>query len=116
MQNYVMPTDVHDRLIEAAYRKRGYTGDESAAAAKVARLASWHGIKTHNGIKALQLDDHFGSKSQGCAPGAKVEKHPPKYKAVHRWNANRKLGQAVALGAMDACMPLADRFGCGIAA
>jgi len=116
MLNYVMPVDVHDRLIEAAYRTRGYTADESAAAAKVARLASWHGIKTHNGIKALQLDDHFGSKSQGCVPGAKIEKMPPKYKAVHRWNANRKLGQAVALEAMDACMKLADEFGVGIVA
>lgn len=113
---YVMPVDVHDRVIESAYRVRGYTADESAAAVKVARMASWHGIKTHNGIKALQLDDHFGSRSSGCVPGATIEKLPPRYKAVHRWNANRKLGQAVALEAMDACMKLADEFGVGVVA
>ena len=73
-----------------------------------------HGIKTHNGIKALSLDDHLGSKFGGCIPGAKIEKLPSKYKAVQRWNANRKLGQAVAFEAMDTCMKLADEFGVGI--
>jgi len=116
MLNYVMPADLHDRLIEAAYRKRGYTPDECAAAAKVARAAAWHGIKTHNGIKALGLDDHLGSKFGGCIPGAKIEKLPSKYKATQRWNANRKLGQSVALEAMEQCMHMADEYGIGAVA
>ena len=34
---------------------------------------------------ALHLDEHFGSKSGGCVPAAKIEKLPSKYKAVARW-------------------------------
>src|SRR5205814_3085974 len=106
----------HNDLVDAAFRKRGFTADESEAAARFCELAARHGIKTHNAIKALHLDEHFGSKAGGCAPGATIEKLPSKYKAVQRWNANRKLGQAVAYEAMDACMKLADMFGVGIVA
>ena len=112
--NYVMPAEMHNGIIAAAYRKRGYTPDEADVAARVGADASRHGIKTHNAIKALHLDDHFGSKAGGCKPGAQIEKLPSKYKAVARWNANRKLGQATALAAMDECMRLADEFGVGV--
>ena len=37
------------------------TADEAADAAHVARLASWHGVHSHAGIKALHLDHHLGS-------------------------------------------------------
>lgn len=114
--NYIVPSEVHNQLVTAAYRKRGYTGDEARAAAVTAESASRHGIKTHNAIKALHLDDHFGSKAGGCKPGAQIEKLPTKYKAVGRWNANRKLGQAVALEAMNECMRLADEYGIGAVA
>ena len=113
---HVMLGDVHDRIVAAAFRHRGYTQDESAAAARFSNMASLHGIRTHNAIKALHLDDHFGSKAGGCKPGATIEKLPGKYKAVQRWNANRKLGMAVAFEAMDACMKLADEFGVGVVA
>src|SRR5271154_3855182 len=109
---YVMPVDIHNRLVSSAYQKRGYAPDESAAAAHVAGLASEHGIKTHNAIKALSLDDHFG-RAGGCVPNAKIEKLPSRFKAVARWNCNRKLGQAVAVEAMNECMRLADEFGTG---
>ena len=49
----------------------------------------------------------------GCKPGAAIEKIPSKYKAVERWNANRKLGQATGFAAMERCMQLADEYGCG---
>jgi LDH2 family malate/lactate/ureidoglycolate dehydrogenase len=112
----IVPSPVHDQLIEAAFRHRGYTSDESIAAARFCHMASLHGIRTHNGIKALDLDEHFGSKAGGCKPGATIEKLPAKYKAVQRWNANRKLGMAVAFEAMQTCMKLADEFGVGIVA
>ncbi len=102
--------------MEAAFRHRGYTADESQAAARFCHQASLHGIRTHNGIKALHLDEHFGSKAGGCKPGAIIEKLPSKYKAVQRWNANRKLGMATAFEAMDTCMKLADEYGVGIVA
>jgi LDH2 family malate/lactate/ureidoglycolate dehydrogenase len=114
--NYVMPADMHNAVVAAAYRKRGYTADEADAAARVGADAARHGIKTHNAIKALHLDDHFGSKAGGCKPGAQIERLPSKYKAVQRWNANRKLGQAVAVEAMNECMRLADEYGVGAVA
>jgi LDH2 family malate/lactate/ureidoglycolate dehydrogenase len=113
---YIMPVAVHNALITAAYRQRGFTADESDAAARTAASASRHGIKTHNGIKALHLDDHFGSKAGGCVPAAEIEKLPSTFKVVAKWNANRKLGQAVALAAMDEAMRLADEFGIGAVA
>jgi LDH2 family malate/lactate/ureidoglycolate dehydrogenase len=113
---YILPTSTHNALVEAAYRHRGYTVDEAAAGAKFSELTAWHGIKTHNAIKALHLDELFGSKAGGCKPGAKITKLPSKYKAVERWDANRKLGQATAFEAMDRCMKLADEFGTGIVA
>jgi L-2-hydroxycarboxylate dehydrogenase (NAD+) len=77
-------------------------------------MAARHGIKTHNAIKAINLDDHFGSKAGGCQPGASIEVLPQKYKAVARWNANRKLGQAVGAAAIEEAMRLADEFGVGV--
>jgi len=114
--NYLLSIQLHNALVSAAYGHRGYTPDESEAAARFCQLASHHGIKTHNAIKALHLDELFGSKAGGCQPGAKIEKLPTKYKAFQRWNANRKLGQAVAFEAMDAAMELADEFGIGAVA
>jgi LDH2 family malate/lactate/ureidoglycolate dehydrogenase len=112
--NYVMPTKVHNDLVAAAYRHRGYKPDEADSGARFSELTAWHGIKTHNAIKALHLDELFGSKAGGCKPGALLEKLPSKYPAVARWNANRKLGQAVAFEAMGEAMRLADQFGVGI--
>lgn len=113
---FVMPPETHDSIVAAAYRARGFTADESAAAARFCDLASLHGIRTHNAIKALHLDEHLGSKVGGCKPGATIEKLPTKYKAVQRWNANRGLGMSVAFAAMDACMKMADEFGTGTVA
>ncbi len=113
---FIMPPAVHHDLVAAAFRKRGFTADESTAAARFCELAAHHGIKTHNALKALHLDEHFGSKAGGCVPGAMIEKLPSKYKATQRWNANRKLGPATAFEAMQTCMKLADEFGVGIVA
>src|SRR3954453_20144731 len=106
--NYIMPPALHNEIVAAAYRKRGYGADEAAAAARFSELTAWHGIKTHNAIKALHLDELFGSKAGGCKPGAQIEKLPSKYNAVEKWNANKKLGQATAFEAIDRCMQLAD--------
>jgi L-2-hydroxycarboxylate dehydrogenase (NAD+) len=111
--NFVIPVDTHDRIISSAYRKRGFTPDECDAGVRIGRLAAWHGIKTHNAIKALHLDDDIGSGNKtfpGCTPGAVIEKKS-KFEAAQQWNANRKLGAAVAYEAMDTAMQLAERFG-----
>jgi LDH2 family malate/lactate/ureidoglycolate dehydrogenase len=114
--NYIMPPALHNAIVAAAYRKRGFTPDEADAAARFSEITAWHGIKTHNAIKALHLDEHFGSKAGGCVPGARIEKLPSEFKAVQTWNANRKLGQAVAFDAMRSAMELADEFGVGVVA
>ena len=74
MGEWIMPGEVHDRIVSAAYKKRGYTGKEAAQAAAFSNLTARHGIKTHNAIKALHLDELFGSKIGGCVPGATIEK------------------------------------------
>jgi L-2-hydroxycarboxylate dehydrogenase (NAD+) len=116
MGDWVMPADVHDHIVAAAYKRRGYAIKEAQQAAEVSRWAAWHGIKTHNAIKALHLDELLGSKAGGCVPKAKIEKLKSPYRAVQKWNANRKLGQPVGLEAMDAAMKLADKYGIGAVA
>jgi L-2-hydroxycarboxylate dehydrogenase (NAD+) len=113
MAEWIVPAELHDAIVSAAYRRRGFNAKEAAAAAYAARNAALHGIKTHNAIKALHLDEHFGSKAGGCAPKAKIEKIKSPFKAVQKWNANRKIGQFVAIEAMNAAMKLADRYGIG---
>ena len=110
---YVVDTAAHNALVEAAYRHRGYTAEESAAAARFCDMASTHGIRTHNAIKALHLDHMFGSGSGGCVPGAEVEKIPSRFAASEIWDAKHKLGQPVAFDAMDRAMELADQYGIG---
>ena len=76
-------------------------------------MASAHGIRTHNGIKALHLDEHFGSKAGGCVPGAVIEEVPSRFAASRIWNANKKLGQSTAYAAMEEAIRLADQYGIG---
>jgi LDH2 family malate/lactate/ureidoglycolate dehydrogenase len=112
-EEFVMPLDLHESIVRAAFQSRGYTEGESAQAAEFCALASWHGIKTHNALKALHLDHLFGSGAGGCVPGAEVEIRPTPYDAVQAWNGHKKLGPAVAYDAMDACMAMADEHGSG---
>jgi len=110
---YVVPSSLHGELVKKAYQHRGFSEDESADAARFSSYASWHGIRTHNAIKALHLDHLFGSMADGCVPDADIEKLPSRFAASEIWNANRKLGQATAYAALDRCIELADEFGIG---
>ncbi|HVU33572.1 MAG TPA: Ldh family oxidoreductase [Opitutaceae bacterium] len=111
---YVVPEEQHNALVEAAYKKRGYSGQESAAAARFCAEATRHGIRTHNAIKALHLDHLFGSAAGGCQPKAKIEKIKTRFRGAQVWNANRKLGQATGYAAIEAAIKLADRYGVGM--
>ena len=110
---HVVPVAIHEQIVVSAYRHRGYTADEAEKAAKLATAATTHGIRTHNAIKALHLDELFGSKAGGCVPGAQVRKLSSRFDATEVWDANKKLGQAVAWDAIERCMTLADRHGTG---
>jgi ureidoglycolate dehydrogenase (NAD+) len=110
---FVIPVDAHEAVVKAAYVKRGFDAAEADHAAKLATAATKHGIRTHNAIKALHLDELFGSKAGGCTPGAAIKKLPNRFKAAEVWDAQKKLGQAVAWEAVDTCMKLADAYGTG---
>ena len=53
--NYIMPTKVHNDLVAAAYRHRGYTTDEADAGARFSELTAWHGIKTAHEVQMQRL-------------------------------------------------------------
>lgn len=110
---HVVPVERHNALVAAAYRHRGYLPDEADEGARFCAEASRHGIRTHNGLKALHLDHVLGSGAQGCVPGAAIEERPSRFPAARIWNANRKLGQSTAYRALDEAMRLADRYGTG---
>jgi len=110
---HIVPEAQHNALIAAAYRHRGFHEDEAGEGARFCAEAARHGIRTHNGIKALHLDHALGSGSQGCVPGAQIEEKPTRFAATKIWNANKKLGQSTAFRAMDEAIRLADRYGVG---
>ncbi len=117
IMDQVLPVDVHNAIVTAAYQARGYDAEEADQAARFCQLAAWHGIKTHNALKALHLDELFGSGNKdrpGCVPGARIERIQTRFGAAAKWNANRKLGQAVAFEAIDTAIHLADAYGVGI--
>ncbi len=110
---HIIPEAQHNALIEAAYCHRGYHADEAADGARFCAEATRHGIRTHNGIKALHLDHLFGTGVKGWVPGAQIEEIPTRFSAAKVWNGNRKLGQSIAYRAMDEAIKLADQFGVG---
>ena len=113
-QFQTVSVESHNRLVEKAFRARGYNAEESADIARLCCEAARHGIRTHNAIKALHLDHLFGSAVGGCVPGAQIEELPCVFSASRIWNANRKLGPSVAWRAMDTCIRLADQHGIGM--
>jgi LDH2 family malate/lactate/ureidoglycolate dehydrogenase len=110
---HVVPTAAHESLVANAYQKRGFDAAEAGQAARLASAATRHGIRTHNAIKAIHLDDLFGSKAGGCTPGAEIRRLPSRFDACEIWDAGKKLGQAVAWEAIETCIALADRHGTG---
>lgn len=110
---FVVPNSQHNELVTAAFLHRGYSESEAGEATQISELASIHGIRTHNAIKALHLDHLFGSGTGGCVPSAEVAKIESRFKASEIWDAQRKLGQSVAMQAMQRAMKLADEYGIG---
>jgi len=110
---HIVPVALHNALVQAAFEKRGYLPDEASDAARFCKSASRHGIRTHNAIKALHLDELFGSRTGGWVPGAQIEEKPGRFPAAKVWDAHRKLGQAVAYRAIEECIRLAEKFGTG---
>jgi L-2-hydroxycarboxylate dehydrogenase (NAD+) len=112
-QFHIVSEEQHNALVNAAYQKRGYTEAESADAARFCAFASGHGVRTHNAIKALHLDELFGSVAGGCVPGAEIKVIDNKFAASEVWDCQKKLGQSVAYAAIERCIELADQYGIG---
>lgn len=110
---YVLPRERHNDLVRAIFVQRGYEKGESSDAAEIASDASWHGIRTHNAIKALELESKHRTGGGGSKPGAKIRRIPGRFAAAEVWDAHYKLGQSVALAAIDRCIELADVHGVG---
>src|ERR1044072_5244331 len=111
---YVVPEEQHNALVEAAYKKRGYSSQEAAAGARFCAEATRHGIRTHNALKALHLDHLFGSAAGGCVPKGQIDKVKSPFRASAIWNANKKLGQATGYAAIEQAIKLADKYGVGM--
>ena len=112
-QFYVVPTETHNDLVKKAFLQRGFDSSECEAAAKFSAYATTHGIRTHNALKALHLDDLFGSKAGGCKPSAQILKKESRFESSEVWDCQFKLGQATAYEAMDRCIELAEKYGIG---
>ena len=110
---YIVPEQQHNELVSLAYKHRGYNQKEAEDAAKFCSFASKHGVRTHNAIKALHLDELFGSGNGGCTPNSEIEVLENKFAASEVWNCNKKLGQSVAYEAIEKCIELADKYGIG---
>lgn len=110
---YVVPVEAHEQIVTAAYRSRGFAPAEAEHAAKLATAATRHGIRTHNAIKAIHLDDLFGSKAGGCSPNVEITRLENRFDSAEVWDAHKKLGQAVAWEALERCIELAERHGVG---
>jgi len=104
----------HNDLVTEAFKARGFTEEEGRAAAEMAAVATTHGNRTHNALKALHLDEFLGSARGNCTPGAELIKKENRFAAAEIWDGNRKLGQLVAKEAFNRAMELADEYGVGI--
>ena len=117
MSQLVLSPSDHDKIVEAAFCRRGFMASEAADGARICQMASWHGIRSHNALKALHLDETLGSghhPQPGCIPAAQIEKLPAASGPTQRWIAHQKFGPAVAFEAITACEAMADKFGIGI--
>jgi len=114
MQYYVVPESEHNSLVRSAFAAKGFTDDEVEDITRACAAAARHGIRTHHSLKALHLDDLFGSSKGGCIPGAQIQEISTRFPATKLWNANRKCGPSVAYKAIEACIRLADEFGIGM--
>jgi ureidoglycolate dehydrogenase (NAD+) len=111
---YIVSPEWHNEVVRACYLKRRFEPAETKDAVRLCESAARNGIRTHNALKALHLDDLFGSKRGGCIPGAQIIRIKSRFPATHVWNAQKKLGPAVAYEAMAECVNLAGEFGVGM--
>lgn len=107
-------TDWHFELACQAFLNRGYRIEEVRDMARLCEDAAVHGIHSHNLIKAIHLDDLFGSKVGGTRPGAEIVVSPSRFGASENWNAQSKLGPTVGWRAMQRSIELAEKNGIGM--
>ena len=113
---YVVAPELHDEIVRKAFMARDYDEEEATSAAGVCRFATHHGNQTHNSLKALDVDEYFGSVTGGCVPKQRWEVLPSRFAGVERWDAKKCNGFLVADAAMARACELAERYGTGAVA
>jgi LDH2 family malate/lactate/ureidoglycolate dehydrogenase len=111
---FLVPVEWHNQVVKGCYLARGFDSVETADAVQLCESSARHGIRSHNALKGLHLDELFGSRAGGCIPRAIIQKLPNRFAATEVWDAGKKLGAPVARQAMRRCMELAEKFGTGI--
>lgn len=111
---FIVPVKQHNQLISTAFRHRGFDERETEWTVRLCEEAARHGIHTHNAIKALHLDNLFGTHRGGCVPGAEIEVLPSKFPTAEVWDCHKKIGPAVAYPAIETCIRLAEEYGVGM--
>ncbi|XOV72628.1 MAG: Ldh family oxidoreductase [Verrucomicrobiota bacterium] len=115
-QLYVIKTDWHDQVVQRAFEKIGYSPAEVHQVVRNCRAALENGVRTHNAIKAIHLEALFGVRQGGTTCGANILKQKRKFSAVKFWDAQKKIGPAVAYEAVDECAAMAEDYGVGVVA
>lgn len=113
---YAVDPTVHDAVVSAAFRKRGFDAEEAAAAASCCRSAAYNGSRTHHAIKGLDVDAALGSAAGGCVPATRWRVLESRFKGVERWDARKCSGFLVADAAMARACELAEEYGTGCVA
>jgi len=89
---YVVPEALHNALVSSAFLSRGYAPDEVSDTVRLCAEAARHGIRTHNAVKALDLEEKFGRKMGGCVPGAEIQKLQCRFPVAQVWTRQLRWG------------------------
>lgn len=104
----------HNVLVGSYFLSKGYDSEECDSMVRICQSAAAHGIKSHNAVKAIHLEQLFGSEVGGCIPGARINKVSGNFSAIEIWDSNKKLGPSVAYEAISRCMEIAATQGIGM--
>ena len=92
---------------------RGFDQQESESCARFAAVSAQHEVETHGARKMLHLLDHEFRRSRSCVPSVKHDVLV-RLGAVEVWDANCKLGPAVAYLAQERATLLSKEQGAGV--
>lgn len=111
--NKFISLEAHEKIARRYFETSGFLTEEVNDLYKICKMADLHGVHTHGFLKAFSLNEKFGSRANGCIPGAKILKYPSKFNAIEIWDGNKKCGPSLAFSAFNRCMEMAVENGTG---